>query len=140
MYILAIETSCDETSAAVLHNNDLLSNSVYSHLIHKQFGGVFPEEASREHEINIIDTVNNALDDAKIDIIQINAVSVTYGAGLVGSLLVGVNFAKGISIALDIPLIGVNHLEGHIFANFIESNAFHFLLLAVILKYGLRKV
>ncbi|OUW62689.1 MAG: tRNA (adenosine(37)-N6)-threonylcarbamoyltransferase complex transferase subunit TsaD [bacterium TMED198] len=122
MYILAIETSCDETSAAILYNNKLLSNSVYSHLIHKKYGGVFPEKASREHEVNIIDTVNNALDSANVNIKEINAVSVTYGAGLIGSLLVGVNFAKGISISLDIPLIGVNHLEGHIFANFIENS------------------
>ncbi len=121
--ILGIETSCDETAAAVVENGrNVLSNIISSQIeIHKEFGGVVPEVASRKHIENINGVVAEALKKSGVGIDQINAVAVTYGPGLVGALLVGVNFAKGLSYAWNKPLIGVNHIEGHISANFIEN-------------------
>lgn len=121
--ILAIESSCDETAAAVVENGrNVLSNIISSQIeIHKQFGGVVPEVASRKHIENINDVVNEALVEAGVNENDIDAIAVTYGPGLVGALLVGINFAKGLSYAWKKPLIGVNHIEGHIFANFIED-------------------
>lgn len=120
--ILAIESSCDETSAAVVVNGrNVLSNIIVSQIdIHTKFGGVVPEVASRRHIENISAVVKEAMDEAKIDFKDIDAVGVTYGPGLVGALLVGVQYAKGLAYALNKPLIGVNHIEGHISANFIE--------------------
>jgi N6-L-threonylcarbamoyladenine synthase len=121
--ILAIESSCDETAASVVENGRyVLSNIISSQIdIHKEFGGVVPEVASRKHIENINDVVEEALTKANVSSEQIDAIAVTYGPGLVGALLVGVNFAKGLSYAWNKPLIGVNHIEGHISANFIED-------------------
>lgn len=123
--ILAIESSCDETAASVIENGrNVLSNVISSQIeIHKEFGGVVPEVASRKHIENINDVVEEALTKANVTSEQIDAIAVTYGPGLVGALLVGVNFAKGLSYAWNKPLIGVNHIEGHISANFIEDKA-----------------
>lgn len=121
--ILAIESSCDETAASVVENGrTVLSNIISSQIeIHKEFGGVVPEVASRKHIENITDVVSEALTEANVTPDEIDAIAVTYGPGLVGALLVGVNFAKGLSYAWNKPLIGVNHIEGHISANFIEE-------------------
>lgn len=121
IYTLAIESSCDETSAAVLVNGrQVLSNVISSQVpIHQKFGGVVPEIASRHHIEQVIPVVDQALLDAKVDLTDIDHIGVTYGPGLVGSLLVGVAAAKGLSFATGIPLIGVHHMEGHIFANFL---------------------
>jgi len=120
--ILAIESSCDETSAAIVVNGrDVLSNIISSQInIHEKFGGVVPEVASRKHIEVISAVVKTALDEAEIKLEDIDAIGVTYGPGLVGALLVGLQYAKGLSYALKKPLIGVNHIEGHICANFIE--------------------
>lgn len=120
--ILAIESSCDETSAAVVVNGRVvLSNTISSQIdIHKKFGGVVPEVASRKHIEVISVVVEQALEEAKIKLEDIDAVGVTYGPGLVGALLVGLQYAKALSYALGKPLIGVNHIEGHISANFIQ--------------------
>lgn len=121
--ILSIESSCDETAAAVVENGrTVLSNVISSQIeIHKEFGGVVPEVASRKHIENINDVVAEALIKANVEPKDIDAVAVTYGPGLVGALLVGINFAKGLSYAWEKPLIGVNHIEGHINANYIEN-------------------
>lgn len=123
--ILAIESSCDETAASVVENGrTVLSNIISSQIdIHKEFGGVVPEVASRKHIENINEVVEEALTKANVTPDQIDAIAVTYGPGLVGALLVGVNFAKGLSYAWNKPLIGVNHIEGHICANFIEDKS-----------------
>ncbi|PRR79024.1 tRNA N6-adenosine threonylcarbamoyltransferase [Clostridium liquoris] len=120
--ILAIESSCDETAAAVVVNGrQVLSNIIASQIdIHKKFGGVVPEVASRKHIEAISAVVQEALDSAKLSLQDIDAVGVTYGPGLVGALLVGLQYAKGLAYAIDKPLIGVNHIEGHISANFIQ--------------------
>lgn len=118
---LAVETSCDETAAAVLKNGrEILSNIISSQIdIHKKFGGVVPEVASRKHIENINVVIQEALDAAGVTIQQIDHIGVTYGPGLVGALLVGLSAAKAMAYALDVPLIGVNHIEGHISANYI---------------------
>lgn len=120
--ILAIETSCDETAAAVIEDGyNILSNIVASQIdIHRRYGGVFPEVASRQHILAIGTVVQDALIEARTGWNEIEAVAVTYGPGLVGSLLVGVNAAKGIALAQNIPLIGVNHLEGHLYSNWLD--------------------
>ena len=121
IYTLAIESSCDETSAAVLKDGrTVLSNVISSQVpIHRKFGGVVPEIASRHHIEQVIPVIDMALEDAGITLDQVDHIGVTYGPGLVGALLVGVAAAKGLSYASDIPLVGVNHMEGHIFANFL---------------------
>lgn len=123
--ILAIESSCDETAAAVVRNGrDVLSNVISTQIeIHKKFGGVVPEVASRKHIENIDTVIKSAIDEAKIEIENIDAIAVTYGPGLVGALLVGINTAKALSYAWNKPLIGVNHIEGHISANYIEDKS-----------------
>lgn len=123
MKILAIESSCDETAAAVVEDGTkVLSNVVNTQIeLHKVYGGVVPEIASRKHIENISDVVEKALCDAKMKAEDLDAISVTYGPGLVGALLVGVSYAKGLSFALKKPLIPVHHIKGHISANFIES-------------------
>jgi N6-L-threonylcarbamoyladenine synthase len=120
-YILAIESSCDDTSCAILHNNKVLSNITASQSVHEQYGGVVPELASRDHQKNLVPVVSGALKEAGVKISEINAVAVTIGPGLMGSLLVGLSFAKSLSLALDIPLIEVNHMQAHILAHFIEE-------------------
>lgn len=119
--ILGIESSCDDTSAAVIRNGYLLSNVTASQEVHREYGGVVPELASRAHEQNILPTVYAAVERAKIRLEDISAVACTLGPGLMGSLLVGVSFAKGLCIALGRPLISVNHLQGHILAHFIRT-------------------
>jgi len=124
MIILALETSCDETSVAVLRDGqEILSNKIASQVeLHKKYGGIVPEIASRKHVEVVNPLIKEAQDEAKVDFKHLNAVAVTYGPGLVGSLMVGICAAKAIAWALNLPLIGVNHLEGHIYANFLTSN------------------
>ena len=118
--ILGIESSCDDTSAAVLCNHVLLSNVIASQAVHVKYGGVIPELASRAHQQNIIPVVDTALRDAGLTASDIDAIAFTRGPGLVGSLLVGVSFTKGLSIARNIPMVEVNHLQGHILSHFID--------------------
>ena len=118
--ILGIESSCDDTSAAVLRGNVLLSNVIASQAVHVKYGGVIPALASRAHQQNIIPVVDTALREAGIDASQLDAIAFTRGPGLVGSLLVGVSFTKGLSIARNIPMVEVNHLQGHILSHFID--------------------
>ena len=120
-YILAIESSCDDTSAAVMQGTTLLSNVTASQDVHRIYGGVVPELASRAHQQNIVPVVDHALKSAGITKEQLSAIAFTRGPGLMGSLLVGVNFAKGMAEALNIPLIDVNHLQGHVMAHFIQE-------------------
>lgn len=121
--ILGIESSCDDTSAAVLQNDLLLSNLISSQDIHKKFGGVVPELASREHQKNIIPVVHEALKQAGVGLRDIDAIAFTSGPGLLGALLVGTSFAKGLSIALGKPLISVNHMQAHILAHFVRKRS-----------------
>ena len=125
IYILAIESSCDDTSVAVLLNDKVLSNIVANQDIHSQYGGVVPELASRAHQQNIVPVVHQALTMAGIDKKDLNAIAFTKGPGLLGSLLVGTSFAKSMALALDVPLISVNHMQAHILAHFIESDSQH---------------
>lgn len=120
--ILGIETSCDETAAAIIQNNNIISNIMYSQSIHKKYGGVIPELASRLHHKNIIKVVNSALLQANITQKQIDAISFTRGPGLIGCLLIGSSFAKSLSMVLKIPLISVNHIHAHVLVNFIKDN------------------
>ena len=121
MIVLGIETSCDETACAIIKDNKILSNVVLTQSIHKKYGGVVPDLASKDHEKYILPVLNEALHKAKIKIEEINGIAVTYGSGLLGSLIVGLNFAKGLSIALDVPFLGISHLEGHLYSSFINS-------------------
>jgi len=121
IYILAIESSCDDTSAAVLCDKKRLSNVVATQKIHEEYGGVVPELASRAHQQNIVPVVHQALAQANIDKKQLSAIAFTRGPGLMGSLLVGTSFAKSLSLGLNIPLIEVNHMQAHILAHFIEE-------------------
>ena len=119
--ILAIESSCDDTSAAVLFNAKVQSNIVASQKVHEQYGGVVPELASRAHQKNIVPVVNQALSEANITPQELDAIAFTSGPGLMGSLLVGTSFAKSMALSLDIPLIDVHHMQAHIMAHFIED-------------------
>lgn len=121
VYILAIESSCDDTSAAVLCNEKVLSNVVSNQEVHAKYGGVVPELASRAHQQNIVPVVQQALAQASVNKKQLGAIAFTKGPGLLGSLLVGTSFAKSLSLALDIPLIDVNHMQAHILAHFIDD-------------------
>jgi len=121
VYILGIESSCDDTSAAVLRDGVLLSNVTASQAVHEAYGGVVPELASRAHQQNVVPVVSEAIKRAGITKEQLSAVAFTRGPGLMGSLLVGVNFAKGFARSLGIPLIDVNHLQGHVMAHFIDG-------------------
>ncbi len=136
LYILAIESSCDDTAAAVLKNDTVLSNVVANQLIHKEFGGVVPELASRAHQQNIVPVVAAALQKAGITKNQLAAIAFTQGPGLMGSLMVGSAFAKSLALSLQIPLIAVNHMQAHILAHFIneegyEKPTFPFLALTI---------
>lgn len=124
IYILAIESSCDDTSAAVLCNNKVLTNVVASQSIHQKYGGVVPELASRAHQQNIVPVVDVAIKDAGITKDQLSAIAFTQGPGLMGSLLVGGSFAKSLAFALNIPLIAVNHMHAHILAHFIDEEGY----------------
>jgi N6-L-threonylcarbamoyladenine synthase len=135
-FILGIETSCDETSAAVIRGNRVLANVVSSQEIHEQFGGVVPELASRAHIRHIIPIVEKALSDAGIPVKDVSGIAVTYGPGLVGALLVGLNFCKGMSAALGVPFIGINHMEGHIYGNFLSNPEISFPHLSLVVSGG----
>lgn len=119
--ILGIESSCDDTSAAVIRDGYLLSNVIASQAVHQAFGGVVPELASRAHELNIVPVVSEALSRAGVKASELTAIAFTRGPGLLGSLLVGTSFAKAMSVSLDIPLVMVNHLQGHVLANFVRQ-------------------
>lgn len=131
--ILAIESSCDETSAAVVQNGKVLNNIIATQSVHEKYGGVVPELASRAHQQNIVPVVEQALSDANISKKDLKAVAFTQGPGLLGALLVGSSFSKSLASALNIPLIGVNHMQAHILAHFIEDPKprFPFLCLTV---------
>jgi len=120
-YILAIESSCDDTSCAILNKEAVLSNVTANQKIHEKYGGVVPELASRDHQKNIIPVVEAALKKANVSLQDLQAIAITRGPGLMGSLLVGLSFAKSLSLALGIPLIEVNHMQGHILAHFIKE-------------------
>ena len=124
VFILAIESSCDDTAAAVLQNDSVLSNVVANQLIHNEYGGVVPELASRAHQQNIVPVIDAALRKANVKKEQLSAIAFTQGPGLMGSLLVGSSFAKSLSLALNIPLIAVNHMQAHILAHFIDEVGF----------------
>ena len=121
-YILGIESSCDDTSAAVIKDFKILSNVVANQDVHKNFGGVVPELASRAHQQNIIPVISNALQKANIQKNQLQAIAFTRGPGLLGSLLVGTSFAKSFALGLNIPLIEVDHMQAHILAHFIKNS------------------
>ena len=123
IYILGIESSCDDTAAAVMHNGRVLSNVVANQKIHEEYGGVVPELASRAHQQNIVPVVHQALRKANIDKKQLSAIAFTQGPGLMGSLLVGTSFSKSLAMGLGIPLISVNHMQAHILAHFIKDEA-----------------
>ena len=124
IYILGIESSCDDTAASIIYNGKVLSNVVANQGIHEAYGGVVPELASRAHQQNIVPVVSQALQKANISKTQLSAVAFTRGPGLMGSLLVGTSFAKSLSYALNVPLIEVNHMQAHILAHFIEEEEF----------------
>ena len=125
MNILGIETSCDETSAAVVQNSRVVSNIISSQLIHKAYGGVVPELASREHERLIVSVVDNAVTDANIQKNDLDVIAATAGPGLIGAVMVGLCFAQGLAYALGKPLVPVNHIEAHIFSGFIQEESGH---------------
>ena len=131
--LLAIESSCDETSAAISKNGKILNNIVASQVIHSSYGGVVPELASRAHQQDIVRVVHEALREAKTDRTELSAVAFTRGPGLLGSLLVGTSFAKAFALGLNVPLIEVNHMQAHVLAHFIDAPhpAFPFLCLTV---------
>lgn len=136
VYILAIESSCDDTSVAILHNDKVLSNVVANQEIHAKYGGVVPELASRAHQQNIVPVVQQALKQANIEKKDLNAIAFTKGPGLLGSLLVGTSFAKSMALALNIPLLAINHMQAHILAHFIaektqEKPEFPFICLTI---------
>ena len=120
--ILGIESSCDDTSAAVIKDGILLSNVIASQSVHEAYGGVVPELASRAHQQNIVPVVSEAIKRAGIDKSELSAIAFTAGPGLIGSLLVGTSFAKGLATALNIPMVNVNHLHGHVLSHFIKED------------------
>lgn len=122
VYILGIESSCDDTSAAVIRDGCVISNVIAGQKVHEAYGGVVPELASRAHQQNIVPVVSEALRQAEVDKSQLDAIAFTRGPGLLGSLLVGTSFAKGMAIGLNIPLIDVNHLHAHVLSHFIKKN------------------
>ena len=136
MIVLGIESSCDETAASIVCQGKILSNSVYTQEIHKSFGGVVPEVASREHEIRIIPVVKDGLKKANMNIKDLEGIAVTFGPGLMGALLVGLNFTKGLSMALKIPYIGINHLEGHLYASMIDNQNIKYPFLNLLVSGG----
>ena len=122
IYILGIESSCDDTSAAVLKNGIVLSNIIANQNIHKKYGGVVPELASRAHLSNIIPVIDAALNESNVKLKQISAIAFTRGPGLMGSLIIGTEFSKGLALSLDIPVIDVNHMQAHILVHFINNS------------------
>lgn len=136
MIILGIETSCDETAASICKDGKILSNTISRQLIHTEFGGVVPEIASREHETLLNSVVHATLLESEIELPELDAISVTQGPGLAGTLLTGISFAKGLGIGLGIPVIPVNHLEGHIFANFLANQFLKFPFVCLLVSGG----
>ena len=136
MIILGIETSCDETSAAVLDNNKVISNIVRTQSIHTSFGGVVPSLASKDHEKSISSIVKASIEESNISISDIDLIAVTYGSGLLGSLIVGLNFAKGLSVGLGIPLVAVSHLKGHLFSSLLNKESFIYPSISLIVSGG----
>jgi len=136
LIILGIESSCDETAAAICKNGNILSSIVSSQQIHKDFGGVVPEVASREHERLLNYSVEKALDEAEIALSDLDGVGVTQGPGLAGALITGVCFAKGLSQSLNIPILGINHLEAHIYANFLADPTLVYPLVCLLVSGG----
>lgn len=136
MLILGVETSCDETSAAVIDNNKVFSNIISSQSVHLQFGGVVPELASRAHLRKIIPIVEETLQKAGKELHQIEGFAVTCGPGLIGALLVGVNYVKGLATILEKPLVGINHIEGHVYSNFLGETDIRLPLLCLIVSGG----
>jgi N6-L-threonylcarbamoyladenine synthase len=136
MTILGIESSCDETSAAVVRDGTVLSNVISSQLVHTKYGGVVPELASRAHQRMILEVVQEALTQAGCVREDLNGVAATHGPGLVGALLVGLNFGKAMAYALGIPFIGVNHMEGHLYSNLLRPPGHEFPFLALVVSGG----
>ena len=136
MIVLGIETSCDETAAAICSDGKILSNVVSQQLVHSKFGGVIPEIASREHELLLNQVVNRAMFESGTKLKELNAISVTQGPGLAGTLLTGISFAKGLGLGLGIPVVPVNHLEGHIFANFLANEKLEFPFVCLLVSGG----
>lgn len=136
MIILAFETSCDETAAAVLDDDKILSNIIYTQSFHNKFGGVVPEIASREHLKRLILVTEKALSDANKNIKDINIVAATSSPGLIGALLIGLNFAKSISLSLNIPFIAVNHIQAHLYSTFVGNNKPTFPFISLIVSGG----
>lgn len=135
-YLLGIETSCDETAVAILHGDTIVANVISSQLIHSKFGGVVPELASRAHLQNITYLVQQALKQAEISITDIDGIAVTSGPGLIGALVVGTNFAKGIAVRFQIPIVDINHIEGHLYSPFLEHQDLDFPYIALIVSGG----
>ena len=136
MIILGIDTSCDETAASILEDGKILSNIIHSQIIHKKYGGVVPDIASKNHEENISFVVKASLKKAKIKFSDISAIAVTYCPGLMSSLLVGLNYAKGLSLGLNIPLIPINHLEGHLCSNLINKTNVKYPYISLLVSGG----
>ena len=136
MTVLGIETSCDETAASICHDGRILSNIISSQVVHSSFGGVVPEIASREHELMLNSIVNDAISEANLSLCDLDAIAVTQGPGLAGALLTGVSFAKGLSIGLNISLIPINHLEAHIFANFLANPNLSYPFICLLISGG----
>ena len=134
--ILGIETSCDETSAAIVQDGRVLSNVISSQLVHTKFGGVVPELASRAHQRLMIQVVDEAMGKANVNRRDITGVAATYGPGLAGALLVGLNFGKALAYGLRVPFVGVNHMEGHLYSNFLMNPAPALPFLALIVSGG----
>ncbi|MDQ3194644.1 MAG: tRNA (adenosine(37)-N6)-threonylcarbamoyltransferase complex transferase subunit TsaD, partial [Bacteroidota bacterium] len=136
MLTLAIETSCDETSAAVLSNDKVLSNIISSQLFHSRYGGVVPEVASREHLKKIVEVTDNSLKMSKVKLEEIDLIAATYEPGLIGALLVGLNFAKSLSVILNKPFIPVNHIQAHLYSNLLGDQRAEFPFLGLIVSGG----
>ena len=136
MIVLGIETSCDETSASIIKDGELLTNIVHTQKIHEEYGGVVPELASQEHLNQIMTVIQASLLKANLNLSSIDAIAVTYGPGLMGSLLIGLNFAKAMSLSLNIPFLGVNHLEGHLYSNYIDNDNVKFPHLCCLVSGG----
>ena len=136
MKILAIESSCDDTSIAVLSENKVLSNVISSQAIHRNYGGIVPELASRAHINNISSLTEASLVTAGVEMKDINAIAVTSEPGLMGSLIVGSSFAKGLSLKYDLPLIPVNHIEGHIYSGCLEDESLDFPFISLVVSGG----
>ena len=136
MIVLGIETSCDETAAALCVDGDIIASNISSQDIHRKYGGVIPELASREHEriLNLI--IHETLRDSKIGLENLDGIAVTQGPGLSGALIAGTSFSKGLAIGLNIPIIGVNHLEAHIFANFLAEPKLNFPFVCLLVSGG----